>query len=186
MSPSERSDEAALPGAPPWEAPVDPPARLAGPRLLAIDAGVRAGIAIYGPGGQLERYRSTNFGSTRTLRTAVYRVMSEIADLEQVVIEGAGGGIALPWIKESERRGLRLRQVNAGIWREQLLLPRDRRTGSAAKEQADLLARKVIEWSGAKRPTSLRHDAAEAILIGLWGVVTAGWLTELPAELRPR
>ena len=44
-------------------------------------------------------------------------------------------------------------------------------------------ARAVIEWSGAKRPTSLRHDAAEAILIGLWGALELGWLAELPQEL---
>jgi hypothetical protein len=42
----------------------------------------------------------------------------------------------------------------------------------------------VIEWSGITRPTSLRHDAAEAILIGLWGVLEAGWLPALPPELR--
>ena len=47
------------------------------------------------------------------------------------------------------------------------------------------LARRVIEWSNAPRPTSLRHDAAEAILIGLWGVLQAGQLPRLPTELRP-
>jgi hypothetical protein len=41
----------------------------------------------------------------------------------------------------------------------------------------------VIEWSGAARPTSLRHDAAEAILIGLWGLLEAGWMGRLPDEL---
>lgn len=110
--------------------------------------------------------------------------MSGVMGLERVVVEGAGGGIAQPWLKESQRRGIALRQVNAGIWRERLLLPRDRRTGVAAKEQADVIARRVIAWSGATRPTSLRHDAAEAILIGLWGVLEAGWLAQLPEELR--
>ena len=43
------------------------------------------------------------------------------------------------------------------------------------------LARRVIEWCGAPRPTSLRHDAAEAILIGLWGVLELGWVDALPA-----
>jgi hypothetical protein len=42
------------------------------------------------------------------------------------------------------------------------------------------MARKVIDWSGARRPTSLRHDAAEAILVGLWGGLQVGWLRELP------
>ncbi|CAN5717272.1 hypothetical protein BH23GEM11_BH23GEM11_08940 [soil metagenome] len=152
--------------------------------LLAVDAGLRAGIAIYGANGRLERYRSTNFGSPRRLKSGVYRVMSEQEGLAQLVVEG-GGNIADPWMREAGRRGLPALQVHAGIWRERLLLPRDRRTGAAAKLQADDLARRVISWAGAPRPTSLRHDASEAILVGLWGVLEVGWLPVLPAELRP-
>ena len=46
-----------------------------------------------------------------------------------------------------------------------------------------MVAKKVIGWSGAKRPTSLRHDAAEAILAGLWGMLKIGWLKEIPREI---
>lgn len=152
-------------------------------RLLAVDAGVRAGIAIFGPDGRLERYRSTNFGSVKRLKSGVYGVCAEVDELTDLVIEGAGGGIAEPWLKEARRRDLAVRHVHAGIWRERLLHPRERRTGVSAKEQADELARRVIEWSDAPRPTSLRHDAAEAILIGLWGVLEAGQLDELPHGL---
>lgn len=153
-------------------------------RLLAVDAGLRAGIAVYGSHGRLERYRSTNFGSVKRLRSAVYGVMSDVDGLERVVIEG-GGAVAEPWMREAKRRGLVSSRVQAGEWRDLLLLPRNRRTGAAAKEQADELARRVIEWSEASRPTSLRHDAAEAILIGLWGVLEAGWLPKLPETLEP-
>lgn len=153
-------------------------------RLLAIDAGLRAGVAIFGPDGRLERYRSTNFGAIPRLKRGVYRVMAEVPGLARVVVEGGGGGYAEPWLREAERRGTPGRVVHVEAWRERLLLPRDRRTGVAAKEQADTLARRVIAWSGAPRPTSLRHDAAEAILIGLWGVLEAGWLAEVPREVR--
>lgn len=152
--------------------------------LLAVDAGLRAGLAVYGRDGRLQRYRSTNFGSPARLKAGVFSVLNEVTGVEHVVVEG-GGTVADPWIRESERRGLRVRQVHAGIWREALLLSRDRRTGADAKQQADILARRAIDWSGAPRPTSLRHDAAEAILLGLWGVVEVGWLMELPASLRP-
>ena len=101
-----------------------------------------------------------------------------------MVVEGGGGGFAEPWLKAAARRDWIARTVDAGVWRERLLRPRDRRTGVAAKEQADVLARRVIAWSGATRPTSLRHDAAEAILIGLWAALEWGWLSELPEELR--
>jgi hypothetical protein len=129
-------------------------------------------------------YRSTNFGSPKRLKSAVHGVMGGIPALERVVVEG-GGDVAEPWLREAARRRLSSTLVQAGEWRRLLLLPRNQRSGTEAKEQADLLARRVIEWSGVPRPTSLRHDAAEAILIGLWGVLEAGWLPELPPELRP-
>ncbi len=153
-------------------------------RLLAIDAGLRAGLAVYTADGRLERYRSTNFGAPSRLKKGVYGVMSAVEGLRRVVVEG-GGPVADPWAREAHRRGLSLQRVQAGVWRKALLLPRDRRTGRDAKEQADEIAREVIAWSGAPRPTSLRHDAAEAILIGLWGVLDAGWLPELPESLQP-
>ncbi len=152
-------------------------------RLLAVDAGLRAGIAIYGADGRLELYRSTNFGALKRLRTGVYGVMNEVEALSRVVVEG-GGPVADPWLREATRRGVAAHRIDAGAWRERLLLARDRRTGTAAKEQAGDLARRVIAWSGAPKPTSLRHDAAEAILIGLWGVLQAGWLADLPEPLR--
>jgi hypothetical protein len=155
------------------------------PRLLAVDAGLRAGLAIYGSEGRLQRYRSTNFGTPKRLKSAVYGLMNDLSGLHRVVVEG-GGAVADPWLREAKRRGLSVAQVHAGVWREVLLLPRDRRTGAAAKEQADALARQVIAWSGAPRPTSLRHDAAEAILIGLWGVLDAGWLSEPPQGIGVR
>ena len=33
-------------------------------------------------------------------------------------------------------------------------------------------------------PTALRHDTAEAILLGLWAVVELGWLERIPPEVR--
>lgn len=155
------------------------------PRLLAVDAGLRAGLAVYGADGRLLDYRSTNFGSIARLKRGIYGVMTGIDGLARLVVEGGGGGFAEPWLKEAARRDLPAATVDAGVWRLRLLRPRDRRSGADAKEQADVLARRVVEWSGAPRPTSLRHDAAEAILIGLWGVLDAGWLPELPAPLRP-
>jgi hypothetical protein len=73
--------------------------------------------------------------------------------------------------------------VSAEEWRALFLLARDQRSGEQAKRIADGIARRVVEWSSAPRPTSLRHDAAEAILIGLWGVIDVGWLPAVPAAL---
>lgn len=74
--------------------------------------------------------------------------------------------------------------ASAEDWRASLLYPREQRSGIDAKRTADVLARRVIEWSRAPRATSLRHDAAEAILIGFWGALSLGWLASVPLALR--
>lgn len=151
--------------------------------LLAVDLGVRTGLALFGRDGRVRWYRSQNFGTAARLRRGVPAVLESERQLSRVVIEG-GGSLAKIWEGEADRRGIVVRRVSAERWRELLLLPREQRSGVQAKQTADLLARRVIEWSGAPRPTSLRHDAAEAVLVGVWGVIDAGWLAAPPADLR--
>src|SRR5215217_8396927 len=97
-----------------------------------------------------------------------------------VVLEG-GGPLAEHWATASERNGSHVRRVSAEEWRALFLLQREQRSGDQAKRVADTIARRVVDWSDAARPTSLRHDAAEAILIGLWGVIRVGWLKAIPS-----
>ena len=150
--------------------------------LLAVDLGIRTGLALYGEDGRLRWYRSQNFGSRSRLRRGAYGLLREADDLAAVVLEG-GGDLATVWQREAERRGVPAYVVDADVWRSRLLLARNQRSGADAKAAADALARRVIAWSGAARPTSLRHDAAEAILVGLWGVLHIGWLDSLPPDL---
>lgn len=142
-------------------------------RVLAVDLGLRSGLACFDADGRLLWYRSTNFGSRARLKRGVVSVLDEAfpggAPGGHLVMEG-GGDLAPPWIREAERRGIRVTQIHAHTWRQDILLDRDQRHGRQAKLTADTVARDFIEQSGAKRPTSLRHDAAEAILIGLWAI----------------
>jgi hypothetical protein len=147
--------------------------------LLAVDLGVRTGLALYGDDGRLRWYRSQNFGNAARLRRAVPVLLDEAGALSYLVVEG-GGALAQAWAKEAAFREIDVVWVSAEEWRQMLFYPREHRTGEIAKRRAEEMARKVIEWSGARRPTSLRHDAAEAILVGLWGVLRVGWLRELP------
>jgi hypothetical protein len=147
--------------------------------LLAVDLGVRTGLALYGDDGRLRWYRSQNFGSAVRLRRAIPALLDGVSHL---VVEG-GGALAAPWSDEAARRSIEVRWLSAETWRGALLYPREQRSGEIAKRSADELARRVIVWSGAKRPTSLRHDAAEAVLIGLWGVLQLGWIEALPPGL---
>jgi len=151
--------------------------------LLAVDLGLKTGLALYSDTGRLCWYRSKNFGTAASLRRGVNTLMNTIPDLLYLVIEG-GGTLALIWEREAKRRDIPVIQINAEKWRQKLLYPREQITGPLAKHYADDQARKIINWSGTARPSSLRHDTAEAILIGLWAVLEIGWLDNLPPELK--
>jgi len=170
--------------------------------LLAVDIGVKTGLALYGQDGRLLWYRSQNFGTAERLRRGVRGVLDTLGatdgpersavsaqgvcalpHLAWLVLEG-GGPLADIWIHAAARRYIPVRQISAEVWRRQFLYAREQRSGIQAKESATDLARRVITWSGARRPTSLRDDAAEAILIGLWGTLAVGWLARLPEVVR--
>jgi len=153
--------------------------------LLAVDLGLKTGLALFGRDGRLVWYRSRNYGTRSRLRKAAHAVLKEATSVQVVAIEG-GGDIAIPWFAEIDRRGLDVIQCKAEHWRSELLLSRHQRHGPDAKKHADTLARKIIEWSGAKKPTSLKHDAAEAICVGLWAVKRLGWLEDYPLEVAVR
>jgi len=158
-----------------------PPPGPAERHLLAVDLGLRTGLAVYGPDGRLKSYRSKHFASNRELRRGVSTIVSECPPLAWIWLEG-GGDLALIWEKQARYRGIRFHQLQAEDWRRGLMLPRQQRSGDVAKREADGLARRVIEWSGAPRPKGrLKHDAAEAILIGLHGALEVALLDRRPA-----
>lgn len=143
--------------------------------LLAVDLGLWTGLALYGRDGRLIRHGSSHFPSRAALRSAATAVVAAAGDLRWLYAEGPAD-LARAWHREALRRGAGVRLVVAEDWRPGLLLPRERRSGEAAKGRADPLARKVIAWSGLPLPKALRHDAAEAILLGFWAVRELGWL----------
>ena len=138
-------------------------------RLLAIDLGLRFGWAAYASSGKLVAYGSRHFGTRTSLKKAIPRILSGYPDLAALVVEGSAD-LATPWEKEALRLGMSVTRVSPERWRETIIKPSQRRTGKDAKAAADGLAREVIKKSKAKSPISLRHDAAEAILVGLWAV----------------
>ena len=153
--------------------------------LLAVDLGVRSGFALYSAEGRLLTCRSQNFGDLPRLRRAIPGLLQrEAPHLQAVALEGPTQ-LAKPWLAAAERRELQTLHLSAERWRQRLLLPREQRAGADAKRRAGDLALRVISWSGAPRPpVALTHDAAEAVLVGLWAVLEFGWLPALPRELR--
>ena len=151
--------------------------------LLAVDLGVRTGFACWGDDARLRWYRSRNFGSAARLRRAIPALLDEVPDLALLVLEG-GGPLADAWAHEGARRHLTVQRVSAEDWRAFFLLPREHGSSAQMKAVAGRLARHAIVFGEGPKPTSLRHDAAEAILIGLWGALSAGWIRRLPPDLR--
>lgn len=151
--------------------------------LLAVDLGLRTGLAWYRDDGRLIRCRSAHFANRGMLRRALPALWQEVPDLRQVVLEG-GGDLADTWRHSAERRSIAVMVVSAEQWRDDLLFKRERRSGQQAKEHAEMLAARVMDWSGMSRVGPLRHDAAEAVLCGLWAARQIGWLDAWPDALR--
>jgi hypothetical protein len=175
-----------LPAEPSW--PIGP---VAGP-IVGIDLGLRTGIAVLaevgGVGLRLRRYASTHYANRSALRRGVAGVLADLPPRPHLVVEG-DLALARIWAAAARRAGGSLSVVATERWREVLLLPRERRSGTDAKRHAGVKARAVIDWSrrdaGADGPPPpvgvLRHDTAEAILIAVWGALQVGALD--PADL---
>jgi len=154
-----------------------------GQYLLSVDLGIRTGFALYSHDCRLHWYRSQNFGNKSRLKKNAFNMLKDIEGLAWLIVEG-GGDLAEVWRREAERREVAILEVSAETWRRVFLYPREQKKGFIAKHSAEERAREVIEWIGLPRPTSLRHDAAEAILIGLWGLKKVGWLEAFPDFLK--
>ncbi|HNO77063.1 MAG TPA: hypothetical protein PKN33_03300 [Phycisphaerae bacterium] len=150
--------------------------------LLAIDLGLRTGMALFDDAAHLLWYRSHHYANNAALRRSAHRTLREIENLAVLYIEG-GGALCDIWVREANKLEVHVRNIGAETWRSDLLYSRDQRSGKQAKRKAEDMARRVIEWSDAPRPTSLRHDTSEAILVGLWGLLDTGWLKAIPREL---
>lgn len=135
--------------------------------LLAVDAGIRTGLALFNESGKLIWYRSHNMGSLASLKKTVYPMLKSIENLSFLFIEG-GGPIVSIWLNAALKLGLSVQNIDAADWRKDLLFQREYRTGFKAKESAIQRAQQIIDLSGAPSKNKPTHDAAEAILIGLW------------------
>jgi hypothetical protein len=145
--------------------------------LLAIDLGVKTGLAMYNSDGRLMWFHSHNYGNKARLKKAIPAVLSE-DDLRYLVIEG-GGPLLKIWTQEAERKNIEVIKTMADDWRKDILLNREQRSGKDAKHNAFSYAKHVIEKLADHRATSLNEDAAEAILIGIWGMMKLGWVRDV-------
>ena len=149
--------------------------------LLAVDLGLNAGLASFDTSGRLRWARSTRFGTKTRLKKAIPSLLAP--EIEVMVSEG-DAGLRAQWERVAKPKGIQLLSVTPEIWRKRLLLSREQRTGAGAKKVAQVLALRLFDDANLPRPPSLRHDAAEAILIGLWAVYELGWRKDVPVGLQ--
>ena len=110
-----------------------------GTELLAVDLGLRTGLAQYGADGRLRAYRSKHFGSVRELRRGVHAILREDPVPGWVWVEG-GGELAEVWERQAQHDGIEFRQVHATDWRTRLPPP-GASVQSAAEMQEQAAAR---------------------------------------------
>lgn len=153
------------------------------PRLIAVDLGLRTGVACFGADGTLRYARARRFANRTRLRAAIPSLLTGEGPLAWVVVEG-DPALARLWTRAAERLGAQTLRVAPHVWRDALLLPRERRSGQDAKSAALRDAQRLLADAGRSPVVPLKHDAAEAALIGLWALSQVTWPSASPAGAR--
>jgi hypothetical protein len=151
--------------------------------LLAVDLGVKTGLALFSSEGRLMWHRSQNFGNKARLRKAIPWIVGLEEDITYIVIEG-GGPLLKLWDAYLEKRNIEVLHIMAEEWRYALLLDREQRKGWQAKENAVRYAGIIIKKICNQKTVATNNDAAEAILIGTWAMEKLGWINSAAALLR--
>ena len=154
-------------------------------RLVAVDLGVRTGVAVFGGEGRLVSVGSRNLGRRGQVRQLAAALRRELERVDALILEG-DRTLAPGWQRAFEPRGTEVVLVEAERWRQALLHPRERRDARTAKAAARELAAVAVGELSDRPVSGLRHDAAEAVLIGVWGLRELGWIDAWPPGLDPR
>lgn len=135
--------------------------------LLAVDLGMKAGLAWFDSTGKLLRARSTHFANRTVLKRALPSIWAEVPGVRWAVLEGMGI-LADIWLKSAEKCGIIAERICAEDWRKDVLIPRQMRSGKEAKATAESMAAAIARECGCPPKTGLGDDTAEAILFGRW------------------
>ena len=147
--------------------------------LLAVDVGLHTGLALYNRDCRLLWYRSHHLADQQKLKRLIAKLLRSTPLPTHIYLEG-GGPLAELWQREAVKLERDLVQLQADRWRQRLFYARQHKNSGVAKQQAREMAARVIHLLGNKKPTGLRHDTAEAILVGLYGLLDLGWLERWP------
>jgi len=103
------------------------------------------------------------------------------------VARRASGKAALASTESEQEEGARLLCVSPAVWRQYLLTHRENQSGERAKEAARLIARQLVDEIGSEHVRTgrpLSTDAAEAVMIGYYALLTLKWIIRDPPVRR--
>lgn len=161
--------------------------------LLAVDLGLKSGVALFGSRGKLLRYEQFHF-ERDSLHDTAQRLLTKWEQeafqpdgeraqehivpprVTHVAIEGADGYMLRAWADAAT--DLSILRVLPEEWRAELLLERERTSGSNAKAASRLIARQVVEDFGVmpRHEGKFPTDVAEAVCLGLYVSSKLGWV----------
>lgn len=145
---------------------------------MAVDLGVKTGLAVYTSDGELINYKSRNYGNAKRLKKAIYQILKEQENLKFLYLEG-GGKLDKFWVKQAEKLGITTKQIHAETWRKKLF-PKGQADyhSKPVKILAEKQAKEILKAHAFPIPENLNKDVSEAILIGLYGCIDQGWITK--------
>ena len=148
------------------------------PHLLSIDLGLRFGWSCYDQKGRLVAYGSHHCGQANKLKNIAYTSLRALPIGSLLIVEG-NSELYKYWHKTAQKFQIPIRQIYAENWRSDCLNHKEQADGKSAKEAAIRIAKTLIKSQSGQGPHNLRHDAAEACLMGWWGLKEIQWLTEV-------
>jgi len=147
--------------------------------LLAVDLGVKTGLAFWTSEGHLKWYRSQNYGSKERLGRAVFQVLHSVEQPAMLVLEG-GGRLADLWADIAQRTGWPTEVLHAEEWRSHLINQSELNSATSLKDISVYYAKRAAVWGRHPVAGKLNHNTAEAILAGLWVLIKNGFSGNLP------
>ena len=167
--------------------------------LLAVDLGLKSGVALFNQKGKLIRYEQFTFereSMVDRIRTLIHQWESEVNDavgdenngspwkVTHIAIEGGDVSIFNAW--SSVAQDLSVLRVSPEEWRSELLLSKEKSSGADCKAAARLIARQVVADYGIMENHSgkFKTDVAEAVVMGLYVSRKLGWISRSPAIRR--
>ena len=165
------------------------------PVFISLDLGLRFGWAFYTDLGRLIGYGSHHCAGRPQLKKCAYALIQSLPEHSELWIEG-GGALLKFWSKPALKKGVFFQSVHAHQWRNSYFGNRQDLSGKEAKKKAVEWATHLIAFhcdreterspvaqssrqqsrydrhAVLKMPNTheLRHDAAEAILMGWWAL----------------